>query len=166
MVCSRYVESFQNFEGKRAWPALFEMSVSKQREKTTYVFVYTWNTLRSPQRDVRSTLLSSCYFWISICVDNASLALYFYRNMILIYNRRKPITASSVIVRKISLAVAYTIKYSLWRFVQGMLNLFRILQVSVRDQRSSKCASRSNGRKQRMYVCIYMYVLKHSGQYL
>ena len=42
MICSRYVDSFQNFEGKRAWPALFEMSVSKQREKTTYVCVYIY----------------------------------------------------------------------------------------------------------------------------
>ena len=116
----------------------------------------TCNTLRSPQRGVRSTLLSSCYFWISICVDNASLALYFYRNMILICNRREPMTASSVIVRKISLAVAYTIEDSLWWFVQGMLILFRILKVSVRDRRSSKWASRSNGKKQRMYIYIYI----------
>ena len=69
---------------------------------------FTWNTLRSPQRGVRSTLLSSCYLWISICVDNAPLALYFYRNMTLICNRREPITAFSIIVRQISLAVVYT----------------------------------------------------------
>ena len=42
IVCLRYVDSFQNFEGKRAWPALFEMSVSKQREKTTYVCLYIY----------------------------------------------------------------------------------------------------------------------------
>ena len=124
---------------------------------TLMYFGHTWNTLRSPQRGVRSTLLSSCYFWISICVDNASLALYFYRNMILIYNRREPMTASSVIVRKISLAVAYTIEDSLWWCVQDMLILFIILKESVRDRRSSKWASRSNGKKQRMYVYIYIY---------
>ena len=63
-------------------------------------------------------------------------------------------TASLVIVRKISLAVADTTKISPWRFVQGMLNLFRILKVSVRDRRSSKWASRSNGENN---VCIYIY---------
>ena len=75
--------------------------------------IETWNTLRSPQRAERSALLSSCYFSISICVGNASITLYFYRNMILIYNRRELMTASSVIVRKISLAAAYTMIDSL-----------------------------------------------------
>ena len=54
----RYVESFDNFEGKHAWPALFEMSVSKQQEKNNVciyiieqrtIFIKTRGALATPR---------------------------------------------------------------------------------------------------------------------